>query len=427
MAGLIKSYRVKCLEDPEVLVASVDRSSMPVCITLKPKELAKLLANFGSAQSDITVSSHPGSASAPRKRLRLSSYFDATKGEQGPSLRTVLDVDAREDIIAGYSHRGEHPTEGTVNLKDLKALTRPTARGPLPRQHPPPFTFLPSLWVGPSPQVMVTFCDALDADVTLYMAAPGEPLVLEPDFRAKITAYYEQRGGGDARRTDLSAELVLATVVEPPAPQEDWERRDASAAGEAQRRGSERAQPPRPQGMEAAGGPDQSEGEQVGAPSPPSQQPAWQPQLPPPGGTARTQQPAQAQGEVDPDTGRPRRTAARTGATVGGEAAYLFSPLAGDADAGRGPGRPSSGVVPDTGAKLRLPPGAPLWQRLNAYAPEAEGAAGGESFTGAVPAWAQHQPAVTEDDSAVGSDDSDDNEVVEPTPPRQPKKASRFS
>ena len=138
---------------------------------------------------------------------------------------------------------------------------------------------------------MVTFCDALDADVTLYMAAPGEPLVLEPDFRAKITAYYEQRGGGDARRTDLSAELVLATVVEPPAPQEDWERRDASAAGEAQRRGSERAQPPRPQGMEAAGGPDHSEGEQVGAPSPPSQQPAWQPQLPPPGGTARTQLP----------------------------------------------------------------------------------------------------------------------------------------
>ena len=47
---------VKLLEDPEVLVANVDRHLLHVSIVLKPKELVKLLSNFQNKQARSTAS-----------------------------------------------------------------------------------------------------------------------------------------------------------------------------------------------------------------------------------------------------------------------------------------------------------------------------------------------------------------------------------
>lgn len=142
--ALIKTYRVKCLEDPEILVANVAKEGIPVSLVMRPKDLQRLLGNFQAQQTDITLLSHPPTpANAPlapgqgppalqRKRLRLSSSSDAARGTAGAAnatdrggpaaaaaaLQTSIDVDTRD--FAVYSHRGEEAAEATVNLKDLR-------------------------------------------------------------------------------------------------------------------------------------------------------------------------------------------------------------------------------------------------------------------------------------------------------------------
>jgi hypothetical protein len=125
----MKTYDVACIAEPEILCANVDRRTLPVRIVSRPRELAKLLANFHSGQSDITLLSlpdAPGSAGGPPagsvKRLRLLSYEDPAKAlAPGTHLTTQLAVHTSEEIIVSYTHRGGAPVEATVNLKDLKA------------------------------------------------------------------------------------------------------------------------------------------------------------------------------------------------------------------------------------------------------------------------------------------------------------------
>ena len=61
-AGLVKTYDVACIAEPEVLCANVDRRTLPVRVVAKPKEFAKLLANFHSGQNDVTLLSLPPGA-----------------------------------------------------------------------------------------------------------------------------------------------------------------------------------------------------------------------------------------------------------------------------------------------------------------------------------------------------------------------------
>ena len=124
-AGLLKTYDVACLADPEILCASIDRLSLPVRLTVRPKALSKLLANFHSNQNDVTLLSLPPAAGGPAeasvKRLRLLSFMDPAKAMlPGTHVTTQLAVSTSDDLIASYTHRGDKEGEATVNLKDLK-------------------------------------------------------------------------------------------------------------------------------------------------------------------------------------------------------------------------------------------------------------------------------------------------------------------
>ena len=125
-AGLVKTYDVACLADPEILCASIDRLTLPVRLKVRPKALSKLLANFHSNQNDVTLLSLPpaapgGAAEASVKRLRLLSFQDPAKAMlPGTHVTTQLAVSTSDDLIASYTHRGNAEGEATVNLKDLK-------------------------------------------------------------------------------------------------------------------------------------------------------------------------------------------------------------------------------------------------------------------------------------------------------------------
>jgi hypothetical protein len=128
-AGLVKTYDVACLADPEILCASIDRHTLPVRLTVRPKALARLLANFHSNQNDVTLLSLPpaapgGPPEASVKRLRLLSFTDPAKAMvPGAQVTTQLAVSTSDDLISSYTHRGDKEGEATVNLKDLKVST----------------------------------------------------------------------------------------------------------------------------------------------------------------------------------------------------------------------------------------------------------------------------------------------------------------
>lgn len=187
-SGLVKTYDVACLAEPEILCANIDRRKLPVKVVVKPKELARMLANFHSGQVDVTFVSLPDTPlAAPLppgvavKRLRLLSFVDPAKAEPtGSQLTTRLAVDAGDEMVATYTHRGNALAEATVNLRDLR--------------------------------VMVAFCEAVEADLALWFEAPGAPLLCCPDFRSRITSYFQ--GHGQERSLDWDAELVLATMLD---------------------------------------------------------------------------------------------------------------------------------------------------------------------------------------------------------------------
>ena len=126
-AGLVKTYDVACLAEPEILCASIDRHTLPVRLTVRPKSLARVLANFHVSQNDVTLLSLPpgapgGPPEAAVKRLRLLSFTDPAKAMvPGAQVTTQLAVSTSDDLISSYTHRGDKEGEATVNLKDLKA------------------------------------------------------------------------------------------------------------------------------------------------------------------------------------------------------------------------------------------------------------------------------------------------------------------
>ena len=125
-AGLVKTYDVACLAEPEILCATIDRHTLPVRLTVRPKAMSKLLANFHSNQNDVTLLSLPpaapgGPPEASVKRLRMLSYQDPAKAMlPGTHVTTQLAVSTSDDLVASYTHRGNNEGEATVNLKDLK-------------------------------------------------------------------------------------------------------------------------------------------------------------------------------------------------------------------------------------------------------------------------------------------------------------------
>ena len=155
--GLTKTYDVVCLAEPEFLCANIDKRRLCARLVADGKGLGRLLSNFHSGQSDVTLISLPerlpegGHAAAP-KRLRLVSYVDPAKADanKAASLTTRLALDFTEEVIQGYTHRGDAMAEATVNLKDFK-VSVPIAvlTDAMPACLTHPFSLLTVLWLTP--------------------------------------------------------------------------------------------------------------------------------------------------------------------------------------------------------------------------------------------------------------------------------------
>jgi hypothetical protein len=112
-------------------------------LVVDAKGLGRLLSNFHSGQSDVTLVSLPErlpvrgqqmAGAASPKRLRLVSHTDAAKSAAaaGAPLTTRLALDVTEEVVQGYTHRGDGMAEASVNLKDLKVRLMSILQRPAP-------------------------------------------------------------------------------------------------------------------------------------------------------------------------------------------------------------------------------------------------------------------------------------------------------
>ncbi|KAK9829514.1 hypothetical protein WJX72_006295 [[Myrmecia] bisecta] len=170
--GLQKEYRIPCM-DSEILQAAVDKEAFPTCVIAGAAELNKLLGSFQSTLEEITIIATPDNSAGTGqagKAVHIQSFFDPAKGKADKSLYTQLAVDTHE-VFFSYQHSSEEASDVTFNLKDFKT--------------------------------MLSLCESMGANVAIRFDQPGQPLVVEPQFR-----------GAHIQDVDYEAELVLATLME---------------------------------------------------------------------------------------------------------------------------------------------------------------------------------------------------------------------
>jgi hypothetical protein len=88
LTGLLKSYKFPTIEG-EVLQATADRSTFPVCVVAETGAMNKLLSAFHSSLSEVTITAQAEGATAAAsagKSVQLRSYIDPTKGAAAARL-----------------------------------------------------------------------------------------------------------------------------------------------------------------------------------------------------------------------------------------------------------------------------------------------------------------------------------------------------
>lgn len=82
-----KTYWISCNVEPEIQQLSLDRRRFPSSLVVRPRDLARLLANFQSSLQEITVIATEPSSGMPDdggeiggKAVELRSYIDPAKG-----------------------------------------------------------------------------------------------------------------------------------------------------------------------------------------------------------------------------------------------------------------------------------------------------------------------------------------------------------
>ncbi|RRT54938.1 hypothetical protein B296_00029150 [Ensete ventricosum] len=90
-----KTYWITCNVDPDVQQLSLDRRRFPSSLVVRPRDLARLLANFQSSLQEITIIATETSAAPSHsgdeiggKAVELRSYIDPTKG--GASIVWII-------------------------------------------------------------------------------------------------------------------------------------------------------------------------------------------------------------------------------------------------------------------------------------------------------------------------------------------------
>ncbi|KAJ0979833.1 hypothetical protein J5N97_015307 [Dioscorea zingiberensis] len=173
--GVTKTYRISCNADPDVQHLSIDKSRFPSSITVRPRDLTRLLANFQSSLHEITVIATEQSARSVDdggeiggKAVEFRSYIDPTKDDGDMALHTQLWIDPAEEFLQ-YRHAGD-PVDVTFGVKELKAF--------------------------------LSFCEGCEVEIQLFFEKAGEPILMAPRF-----------GFDGASNSDFDATLVLASML----------------------------------------------------------------------------------------------------------------------------------------------------------------------------------------------------------------------
>nr|XP_010938419.1 cell cycle checkpoint control protein RAD9A [Elaeis guineensis] len=173
--GVRKMYWISCNVEPEIQQLSLDRWRFPSNLVVRPRDLARLLANFQSSLQEITVIATEPLCVLPDdggdiggKAVELRSYIDPTKDNSDSALHTQLWIDPAEEFLQ-YTHVGD-PVDVTFGVKELKAF--------------------------------LSFCEGCEVDIHLFFDKAGEPILMAPRF-----------GFDDGSNSDFDATLVLATML----------------------------------------------------------------------------------------------------------------------------------------------------------------------------------------------------------------------
>lgn len=173
--GIRKTYWITCNYQPDIQHLTLDRTSFPSHLVVKPRDLNRLLGNFQSSLQEITViateptlTDSETDITTEGKAVELRSYIDLVKENSDNALHTQLWIDPAEELLE-YHHRGA-PVDVTFSVKELKAF--------------------------------LTFCEGCEADMHMFFEKAGEPILLVPKF-----------GLDDAANADFDATLVLATML----------------------------------------------------------------------------------------------------------------------------------------------------------------------------------------------------------------------
>ncbi|RZR74944.1 hypothetical protein BHM03_00046506 [Ensete ventricosum] len=127
LSGAKKTYWITCNVDPDVQQLSLDRRRFPSSLVVRPRDLARLLANFQSSLQEITIIATETSAAPSHsgdeiggKAVELRSYIDPTKDNSDATLHTQLWIDPAEEFFQ-YTHTGD-PVDVTFGVKELKVI-----------------------------------------------------------------------------------------------------------------------------------------------------------------------------------------------------------------------------------------------------------------------------------------------------------------
>ncbi|CAI5535501.1 unnamed protein product [Closterium sp. Naga37s-1] len=180
-----KTYTIACVNDREVLSASIDPSTYPSSLVARPKALLQLLNHFQSTLSEITIiAADPEDVTGSGTGTGGGSSADG-RLEASPevAMHTQLWVDPGEHFEA-YCHRGD-AVDVTFSVKEVKAF--------------------------------VQFCESAAADVVMLFHRAGAPLMLMPRFpnpHTTPTRNPRHAHANAALASDFDSRLVIATMLE---------------------------------------------------------------------------------------------------------------------------------------------------------------------------------------------------------------------
>ncbi|THU47391.1 hypothetical protein C4D60_Mb09t14990 [Musa balbisiana] len=146
LSGAKKTYWITCNVDPDVQQLSLDRRRFPSSLIVRPRDLARLLANFQSSLQEITIIATETSAAPSdsrdeigRKAVELRSYIDPTKDNSDATLHTQLWIDPAEEFFQ-YTHTGD-PVDVTFGSA---AKSSDTIRGKQVQDEGNPSSIIPN-------------------------------------------------------------------------------------------------------------------------------------------------------------------------------------------------------------------------------------------------------------------------------------------